>query len=79
MCSTSSMVSRVVPACGLTMALSKPVSRLSNDDLPTFGAQMSQDEKKKFADYLIDTSEGFEAARKRTAEVYGELRAAKKM
>jgi dephospho-CoA kinase len=39
------------------------------------GAQMSQDEKKKFADYLIDTSDGFEAARKRTTEVYEELRA----
>lgn len=38
------------------------------------GAQMSQDEKKKFADYLIDTSDGFEAARKRTTEVYEELR-----
>jgi len=37
------------------------------------GAQMSQDEKKKFADYLIDTSDGFEAARKRTTEVYEEL------
>jgi hypothetical protein len=36
---------------------------------------MSQDEKKKFADYLIDTSDGFEPARKRTAEVYAELKA----
>ncbi len=39
-------------------------------------AQMPQDEKKKFADYLIDTSEGFEDTRKRTAEVYEQLRAA---
>ena len=39
------------------------------------GAQMPQEEKKKFADYLIDTSDGFDAASKRTAEVYGELRA----
>jgi dephospho-CoA kinase len=37
-------------------------------------AQMPQEEKKKFADYLIDTSDGFEAARKRTEDVYGELR-----
>lgn len=36
-------------------------------------AQMSQEEKKKRADYLIDTSDGFEAARKRTHEVHGEL------
>jgi dephospho-CoA kinase len=39
------------------------------------GAQMAQEEKKKFADYLIDTSDGFDAARKRAGEVYGELRA----
>jgi dephospho-CoA kinase len=37
-------------------------------------AQMPQEAKQKFADYLIDTSEGFESARKRTAEVYEELR-----
>jgi len=36
-------------------------------------AQMSQKEKKKFADYLIDTSDGFEATRKRTSEVYAML------
>jgi dephospho-CoA kinase len=38
-------------------------------------AQISQDEKKSFADYLIDTTDGFEAARKRTKDVYSELRA----
>lgn len=38
-------------------------------------AQMSQEEKKKFADYLIDTSDGFEAARQRAAAVYGKLHA----
>ena len=38
-------------------------------------AQMSQEEKMKFADYLVDTSAGFEAARQRAAEVYGQLRA----
>jgi len=37
-------------------------------------AQMPQEEKKKVADYLIDTSEGFEAARARTIEVYQKLR-----
>jgi dephospho-CoA kinase len=36
-------------------------------------SQMSQEEKKAFADYLIDTSDGFDAARKRTEEVYQEL------
>ena len=37
-------------------------------------AQMPQEEKKKFADYLIDTSDGFEAARRSAVEVYGKLR-----
>jgi dephospho-CoA kinase len=39
------------------------------------GAQLSQKEKQKVADYLIDTSQGFEATRKRTEEVYRQLRA----
>ena len=36
-------------------------------------AQMSQEEKQKFADYLIDTSAGFEATRRNAAEVYAKL------
>lgn len=39
--------------------------------------QMPQEAKQKFADYLIDTSEGFESTRKRTGEVYEELCRAK--
>ena len=35
---------------------------------------MPQEEKKKFADYLIDTSDGFEAARRSAIDVYGKLR-----
>jgi dephospho-CoA kinase len=42
-------------------------------------AQMPQEEKKKFADYLIDTSDGFEAARKHTEDVYGQLRTINKI
>jgi dephospho-CoA kinase len=37
-------------------------------------SQMPQEEKQKYADYLIDTSDGFEPARKRTVEVFNELR-----
>jgi dephospho-CoA kinase len=37
-------------------------------------AQMSQEDKKRHADYLIDTSEGFEPARIQTEAVYRELR-----
>lgn len=37
-------------------------------------SQMGQDEKKKFADYLIDTSNGFEATRDQVREVYEDLK-----
>jgi dephospho-CoA kinase len=37
-------------------------------------AQMSQEEKKKFADYLIDTSNGFESTRANTLAVFHKLR-----
>ncbi|HBB89054.1 MAG TPA: dephospho-CoA kinase [Blastocatellia bacterium] len=37
-------------------------------------AQMGQEEKKKFADYLIDTSEGFDDTRRQTEKVYAALR-----
>jgi dephospho-CoA kinase len=36
-------------------------------------SQMPQEEKQKFADYLIDTSDGFELTRAQTLRVYGEL------
>jgi dephospho-CoA kinase len=36
-------------------------------------SQMSQEEKLAFADYAIDTSDGFEVTRKRTEDVYREL------
>lgn len=37
-------------------------------------AQLSQEEKCKFADYLIDTSDGFDLARARTAGVLSQLK-----
>jgi dephospho-CoA kinase len=38
-------------------------------------AQMPQEEKKRHADYLIDTSEGFESARQQTAVLWHQLQA----
>ena len=38
-------------------------------------AQMPQEEKKKYADFLIDTSEGFEDTRRQTEAVFQELSA----
>jgi dephospho-CoA kinase len=56
------------------------LERLMNRDKLTrdeaerrIASQMPQEEKKKFADYLIDTSEGFETARQSTVEVYTAL------
>jgi len=37
-------------------------------------AQMPQEEKKSYADYTIDTSDGFEESRRRTIEIYGRLK-----
>lgn len=66
----------IVVHCRPEMQLGRLMARnnLTRDEAAKrIGAQMSQEEKKKFADYLIDTSDGFEAARKRTEEVYEEL------
>jgi dephospho-CoA kinase len=37
------------------------------------GAQMAQEEKMKYADYLIDTSDGFDATREQVAQVFARL------
>ncbi len=41
--------------------------------LKRIAAQMPQTEKKRYADFLIDTSEGFEATRDQTIEVFEQL------
>jgi len=48
--------------------------KLSRDEaLRRINSQMPQEEKQKFADYLIDTSDGFESTRSRSVEVYNQL------
>lgn len=50
-------------------------SNLGRDEAQArIDAQMPQAEKQRFADYLIDTSDGFEVTRTRTLEVYEALR-----
>ena len=44
-----------------------------NEAQKRIDSQMPQSEKQKFADYLIDTSDGFELTRQRTREVYDQL------
>jgi dephospho-CoA kinase len=41
-------------------------------------AQMPQEEKKRFADLLIDTSDGFAEARRQTIEIFEQLRVSSK-
>lgn len=48
--------------------------KLSREEaLRRISSQMPQEEKQKFADYLIDTSDGFESTRARTVEIYHRL------
>lgn len=42
--------------------------------LKRISAQMPQEEKKRYADYLIDTTEGFDAARRQTIVVFEQLK-----
>lgn len=66
----------VVVHCRPDVQLERVMLRngLSREEaLSRIQSQMSQDEKQKFADYLIDTSDGFEPTRKRTKEVYEQL------
>jgi dephospho-CoA kinase len=49
-------------------------SGLSRDEAQQrIDSQMPQEEKQKYADYLIDSSDGFEVAQQRTVEVYNQL------
>lgn len=50
-------------------------NNLSREDaLSRIKSQMPQEEKKAYADFLIDTSEGFEATRRQTIEIYDQLK-----
>jgi dephospho-CoA kinase len=42
--------------------------------LKRINAQMPQEEKKRYADFLIDTSEGFEATKLQTIEIFEQLK-----
>lgn len=49
-------------------------NNLSRDEAQRrIDSQMPQEEKQKFADYLIDTSDGFEPTRAQTIKVFDEL------
>ncbi len=67
----------VVVWCDDAMQLERLMKRNSlteADALKRIDAQMPQAEKKRYADFLIDTSEGFESAREQTTEIYERLK-----
>ncbi|HJR07278.1 MAG TPA: dephospho-CoA kinase [Pyrinomonadaceae bacterium] len=64
-CRTELQLERLVKRDGLAVAEAER----------RIAAQMPQEEKKKFADYLIDTSNGFDETRAQVAAVYEGLKA----
>lgn len=67
----------IVVWCNTAIQLQRLMLRnkLSAEDAQKrIDAQMPQDEKKRFADFLIDTSEGFDDTKRQVGEVYGQLK-----
>ncbi|MEP6719227.1 MAG: dephospho-CoA kinase [bacterium] len=67
----------IVVHCRPDIQLQRLMSRnnLSQEEAEKrISAQMGQNEKKKFAGYLIDTSEGFDDTRRQTETVYAALK-----
>lgn len=67
----------IVVFCEPAIQLKRLMSRnnLSETEaIKRINSQMPQDEKKKYADFLIDTSKGFEDTRQQTIEVYDRLK-----
>jgi dephospho-CoA kinase len=66
----------IVVHCDEEIQLQRLMARnnLSREEAASrIATQMPQAEKMKFANYLIDTTDGFEAARRQTEAVYDEL------
>jgi dephospho-CoA kinase len=67
----------IVVHCRPEVQLERLISRdgLSPEDAARrIAAQMPQNEKMKYADFLIDTSEGFDSARQQTEAVFRQLK-----
>ena len=67
----------IVVHCRPEVQLQRLIARegLSPEDASLrIAAQMPQEEKKKYADFLVDTSEGFEDTRRQTEAVFEELK-----
>lgn len=67
----------IVVWCQPEMQIQRLIKRnfLSREEAEKrIAAQMPQEEKKSYADHLIDTSGGFEASRRQTEELFRELK-----
>lgn len=67
----------IVVWCRPEIQIQRLMSRdgLTSDEAEKrIAAQMPQSEKMRYADFLIDTSEGFESTRKQCEDVYAELK-----
>ncbi len=67
----------IVVWCAAAIQLQRLMERnnLSETEaLKRINAQMPQEEKKRYADYTIDTSEGFDAARRQTIVIFEQLK-----
>jgi len=67
----------IVVWCQFAIQLKWLMSRntlTETEALKRINAQMPQEEKKRFADFLIDTSEGFEPTRRQASDVFRQLK-----
>jgi dephospho-CoA kinase len=67
----------IVVWCDSDIQLQRLILRnnLSQEEaLSRINSQMPQEEKKRYADFLIDTSEGFENTRSQTIEIFEQLK-----
>ncbi len=67
----------IVVFCDLDVQLQRLMLRnelTQSDALRRINAQMPQEEKKLFADFLIDTTNGYDPAKAQTIEVYEQLK-----
>ncbi|HEV7700546.1 MAG TPA: dephospho-CoA kinase [Pyrinomonadaceae bacterium] len=67
----------IVVWCEAGLQLARLIARSGLDEdeaKKRIAAQMPQDEKKRYADFLIDTSNGFDDTRRQTLELVNELR-----
>ena len=72
----------VVVHCRPEVQLERLMARdsISREDAERkIAAQMSQEEKKSHADFLIDTSEGFDSTRQQAEKVFQKLSALRRM